>query len=130
MPTVRTDQRGPSHALLIPLPVGQPGDDLDGALAHALDLRQGGLDDHLDLGKCLRGLYPIVPDTLEPFGQRVLNHPANKRVDRDGFVLDPLGAVGPVMVRDPRAIIGPTGGTLRYDAIVPISFANKRLGAL
>ena len=73
MPTVRTDQRVPSRALLIPLPVGQPGDDLDGALDHALDLRQGCLDDHLDLGKCLRGLHPVVPDALEPFGQRVLN---------------------------------------------------------
>jgi len=34
----------------------------------------------------------------------VLHHPANKRVDINGFALHPLGSVGPVMVRDPLAI--------------------------
>src|SRR6266496_62479 len=34
--TVRTDQGVPSRALLITLSVGQPGDDLHRALAHAL----------------------------------------------------------------------------------------------
>src|SRR5262252_8036344 len=105
MPTLWTVEWIPPRALLIPLPVGQPGDDLDGALDHALDLRQGGLDDHLDLGKGLRGLHPVVPDALEAFGQRVLNHPANKRIDIDGFVLDSLSTMRPVMVRDPLAII-------------------------
>ena len=59
----------------------------------------------LHLGKRLGGLYPVIADTLEAFGQRVLYHAANKRVDRDGFVLHPLGAVGAVMVRHPLAVI-------------------------
>src|SRR5712692_5199307 len=40
-PTVRTDQRVPTRALLVPLPVGQPGDDLHRSLDHALYLGQG-----------------------------------------------------------------------------------------
>ena len=47
------------------------------------------LNHYLHFGKGLRGLYPIIPNTLEPFGQRVLHHPADKRGDRDGFVLHP-----------------------------------------
>ena len=42
---------------------------------------------------------------IPPFGHRVLHHAANKRVDIDSFVLHPFRAVGPVMVRDPLAII-------------------------
>ena len=98
-------KRVPPRALLIPLPVGQPGDDLHRALDHALHLGQGRLNRHLHLGKRLGRLHPVIPDALEPFGHRVLHHPANKRVDIDGFVLHPLGAVGAVMVRDPLAII-------------------------
>src|SRR3989449_2896332 len=40
-PTVRTDQGVPTRALLIPLPVGQPGDDLHRALDHPLHLGHG-----------------------------------------------------------------------------------------
>src|SRR5713101_10172452 len=104
-PTVRTDQRVPSRALLVPLPVGQPGDDLHRALDHPLYLGQGCLNHHLHLGKRLRGLHAVIPDALEAFGHRMLHHPANKRVHIDGFMLHPFGAVGPVMVRDPVAII-------------------------
>src|SRR5215472_10235235 len=105
MPPMWTDEWIPPRALLVPLPVGQPGDDLDGALDHALHLGQGVVNRDLDLRKRLGRLHPVIPDALEAFGQRVLHHPANKRVDSDGFVLDPLGAVGPVMVRDSLAII-------------------------
>ena len=35
-----------------------------------------------------------------------------------------------VLHRWSLSCMGPTGGTLRYDAIAPISFANKRLGLL
>src|SRR6266852_9408503 len=40
-PTVRTPERIAPCTLRIPLPVGQPGDDLHRALDHALDLGQG-----------------------------------------------------------------------------------------
>src|SRR2546427_10419940 len=46
-PTVRTDQGVPTRALLIPLPVGQPGNDLDGAFDHALHLGQGLVNENL-----------------------------------------------------------------------------------
>jgi len=35
----------------------------------------------------------------------VLHHPANKRINSNGFVLDPLGAVGAIMLCHPLAII-------------------------
>src|SRR5262249_15299367 len=38
--TVRTDQRGPSRTLLVPLPLGSSSDDLHRALDHALHLYQ------------------------------------------------------------------------------------------
>ena len=104
-PTVRTDERIPPGALLVPLPVGQPGDALDGALDHAFHLGQSGLHHALPLGKRLGGLHPIKPHALEPFGHRVRHHPANTRVDINGFVLHPLRVVGAVMVRDPLAIL-------------------------
>ena len=40
-----------------------------------------------------------------PLGDHMLHHPADKRFHRDGFVLQPLGPVRAIMVRDPRAII-------------------------
>ena len=53
-----------------------------------------GLVNHaLDLGKCLGRLHPIVADALEAFGHRMLHHPANKRIDINGFVFHPLGTV-------------------------------------
>jgi len=72
-PTVRTDQWIPTRALRVPLAVGQPGNDLHGALHHPLDLRQRLTNQDLDLGKRLRGLHPVIADTLEAFGQRVLH---------------------------------------------------------
>src|SRR2546422_2094692 len=71
--TVRTDQWISTCALLIPLPVSQPSDELHGALDDAFHLGQGGLHHALHLGKRLRGLHPGIPDALEPFGHRVLH---------------------------------------------------------
>ena len=41
----------PTRALLVALPVGQAGDDLDGALDHPLNFGQGRLYQDLYLGK-------------------------------------------------------------------------------
>src|SRR5215470_12670462 len=103
--TVGTPEGIAPRALLVPLSVGQPGDDLHRALDHALDLGQGRANDHLDLGKRLGGLHPVIPNTLEPFGHGVLHHAANKREDIHRFLFHPVGPVGAVMVRDPLAII-------------------------
>jgi len=73
MLTVRTAQGIPPRALLVPLPVGQPSDNLHRALDHALHFSQGRLNRHLHLGKRLGGLHPRIPDALEPFGHRVLD---------------------------------------------------------
>src|SRR5262249_20809933 len=72
-PTVRTDQRISTRALLVPLPVGHPGDDLHRALDYPLHLRQRHLNRHLHLGKRLGRLYPVIADTLEAFGHRMLH---------------------------------------------------------
>src|SRR6266545_1622346 len=66
--TVRTDQRVPSRALLVPLPVGQSGDDLHRTLDDTLHLGQGCLHRHLHLGKRLGRLHPVIADALEPLG--------------------------------------------------------------
>src|SRR6266568_6371168 len=73
MPTVWTDAWIPPRTLGIPLPVRQSRDDLDRALDHPLDLRQGRSNHHLHLGKRLRRLHPIIADTLEALGHRVLH---------------------------------------------------------
>src|SRR5262245_37841965 len=99
-PTVRTYEGISTRALLVPLPVGQPGDELHRALHHAFYLGQGRLDHHLHFGKRLARLHAVIADALEPFGHGVLHHPTNKRVDINGFMLPPLSAVGPVMIRD------------------------------
>jgi hypothetical protein len=104
-PTVRTDQRVPTWALLVPLPGGQPDPDRDGALDHALPLGSGLVHEALPLGNRLGGLHPSIPDALEPFGPWVLHHPADTPLDPDGVVLHPRGAVGPVMGRAPLASI-------------------------
>src|SRR6266536_6565491 len=65
--TMRTDQGVPTRAPLVSLPVGQPGDDLDGALNHPLHLGQGRLNDPFYLGIRLGRLHPIIPDALEAF---------------------------------------------------------------
>src|SRR5215813_12650121 len=48
--TVRTDARVSTRAFLIPLPIGQPGDDLHRTLAPPLHLSQRRLNRHLHLG--------------------------------------------------------------------------------
>jgi hypothetical protein len=98
---MRTDQWVPACALRIPLPVGQPGDDLHCTPDHALDLRQGRLNHCLHFGKRLGGLYPIIPDALAPFGHCMLHHAADTCVHIHGFVLHPVRAMGAVMVCDP-----------------------------
>lgn len=103
--TVRTAQGVAPAALLIPLPIGQKSDDLHCPLDDALHLRQGLLNEALELGKRLGGLHPVVPDALEAFGKHMLYHPAHKRIDIDCFPLDPLSLMGPIMIRDAVAII-------------------------
>ena len=76
---MRTLERIAPRALLVALPVGQAGDDFDRAFDDLLHLSQRRLNDQLDLRKCL-GDLPIIPDALEPFGHRMLDHPANKRL--------------------------------------------------
>src|ERR1043166_7679474 len=72
-PTMWTPKGIAPCTLLVSLPVRQPSDDLDGALDHPLDLGQGRVNDHLDLGKRLGGLHPVIPNALEPFGHGVLH---------------------------------------------------------
>src|SRR5215470_5574077 len=118
MPTVWTDEWIPPRALLIPLPVRQSRDDLDRAFDDLLHLGQSRLNHPLELGKRLGSLYPIIAYALEPFRHRVLHHPADKRVHRDGFMLHPLCAVRAVMVRHPLTIIAinpPDGDRRAHD---------------
>jgi hypothetical protein len=103
--TVRTEQRVSPRALRIPLPIGQPSDDLHGALDDAFHLGQRRLNHALHLGKRLGRLHSIIADTLEAFGHRMLNHAPDKRVHIDGFALHAVGAVRAVMVRDVFAVI-------------------------
>ena len=101
MPTVRTAPGITPRALLVPLPVGQPGSALDRALDNALHLGQRRWHRHLHLGKRLRGLHPLIAEALEAFRQGVWHHPTNKPVDIDGVALHALGAVGAGMGGDP-----------------------------
>jgi hypothetical protein len=55
--------------------------------------------------KRLVSLHSVILDAFEAFGHRVWHHPANTRVDIDGFALHSLGSVGPAMVRDPVALV-------------------------
>src|SRR5438309_11282007 len=102
---VRTAQRVAPRALLIPLAVGQRGDNLDGLLNEALDFRQGGLNHALQLGKRLGRLHAIIANPLEAFGKDMLYHAPDKRVDCHRFPLHPLPFGGTVVIRDPLAII-------------------------
>jgi hypothetical protein len=102
---VRTAQRGAPRALLIPLAVGQRGDDLDRPFDKALHFRQGGLNHVLQLGKRLGRLHAIIAHALEAFGKDMLHHAPDKRVDRHRFPLYPLTFVRTVVIRDPLAII-------------------------
>ena len=49
--------------------------------------------------------HAVIADALEAFGHHVLHHPANKPIDRDRFVLHPVGPVQPVMIRHPLTIV-------------------------
>jgi hypothetical protein len=110
--TMRTAQGGPPGALLISLPLGQPGNARHRARADAFHLGQGSVHHNLHLGARLGGGHPIIPHALAPFGYRVLAPPADQRGDSDGGALHPCGAVGPGMVCAPlaiRAIDAPDG---------------------
>src|SRR5215813_14415584 len=102
---VRTAQRVAPRALLVPLPVGQPGDDLHGALDDAFHLGQGGLNHALQLGKCLSRLHAVIANPLEALSKDMLHHAPNKRVDGYRFPLHPLTFMRPIVIRDPLAII-------------------------
>src|SRR5215475_15443343 len=102
---VRTAQRVAPHALLIPLAVGQPGNDLNGSLDHAFHLGHSFANQHLQLGKRLGRLHAVIAHPLEAFGKDMLYHAPDKRVDCHRFPLHPLTFVGTVVIRDPLAII-------------------------
>ncbi len=65
--TMRTAQGVPTGALLIALPIGQPGDDLHRALDDAFHLGQGGLNHAFHLGERL------VKKNLDNFLEGVLS---------------------------------------------------------
>jgi hypothetical protein len=102
---MRTAQRVSTRALLIPLPRGPSGDDFHCTLDHPLHLRQSRVDHHCHLGTRLCGLHPVIPEAFAPFGHRVLDPPANKRLDSDGFMFYPVRRVGAIMLRAPLTII-------------------------
>src|SRR5437867_8864199 len=82
MPTVWTDAWIPPRTLGIPLPVRQSRDDLDCALDHPLDLRQGRSNHHLHLGKRLGRLHTIIAYMLEVFVFSMLHHMFDKHLQR------------------------------------------------
>jgi hypothetical protein len=71
--TVRAAQGVAPGALLIARAGGQGGDNCDRAFDDALDFGQGLLHQALELGKRLRGLHAIIPDTLKAFGKDMLD---------------------------------------------------------
>src|SRR5437870_11949321 len=97
--TVRTDQRVSPRALRIPLPIGQPSNDLHSALDDALHLRQRRLNPHLHLGKRLGSLHSIIADTLEAFGHRTLKHAPAKRIHSDSSPPHAAGSARAAMLR-------------------------------
>jgi hypothetical protein len=103
--TVRTAQGVSPGALVIALAVGHRGNDLDRALDATFDLGQGLLNHVLDLGKRPGGLHPVIADPLEAFGECMLHHTADKRLDVDPFLFDPLAFMRTVVIRDTVAII-------------------------
>src|SRR5262245_24899347 len=102
---VRTAQRVAPRALLIPLTVGQGGDNPDRPFDKALHFRQGGLNHALQLGKRLGRLHAVIADPLEAFRKDMLHHAPNKRVDCYRFPLHPLTFMRTIVIRDPLAII-------------------------
>src|SRR5262249_47018244 len=103
--TVRTAEGGSPRALLVALAVGHRCKDFDRALDDAFDLGQGLMNHLLDPRKRLGGLDPVIPDALEAFGQDMLHHPADKRVDVDSFPFHPLRLMGAIMRGDVVPII-------------------------
>jgi len=73
MLTVRTAQGVPTRTLLVALAGGHRCDNLHRSLDDTLDLRQGLLHETLQRGKRLGRLHPIIADTLEPLGDRMLH---------------------------------------------------------
>ena len=102
---MRTAQGVAPRALLVPLAVGQRGDDLDRALDDTLHLGQGRLNHALERGKRLGRLHTVIADPLEAFRKDMLHHAPNKRVDGYRFPLHPLTFMRPIVIRDPLAII-------------------------
>src|SRR5713101_5706634 len=102
---VRTAQGVSPRALLIPLAVGQGGDDRDRPFDEAFHFRHGFLHHALQLGKRLRRLHAVIADPWEAFGANMLDHAANKRVDLHRFPLHPLARVGAGMRGDPVPIV-------------------------
>jgi hypothetical protein len=73
-----------SCALLVALPIGHAGDGLDEALDSRCHCHQGVLNQELHFRKGFSRLHAVLPDTLEAFRDRMLNHMANKRADSGG----------------------------------------------
>ena len=105
MLTVRTDERVSPDALPVALAVGHRSDDLDGSLDDPLDLGQGLLNQALDLGKRLRGLHAIIPDTLKAFGKYMLYHASDEGIHVDRFPFHPLALMRAIMIGHPMPII-------------------------
>ena len=93
------------RALLIPLAIGQGGDNLDRPFDEALHFRQGGLNHTPQFGKRLGRLHAIIANPLKAFGKDMLDHPSNKRVDRHCFPLHSLALVRTIMLGDAVPVI-------------------------
>ena len=102
---VRTAQRGPPRALLVALAVRHRRNDFDRPLDETLPRSQSLLNHVFNLCKGLGRLHPIIAYPLEAFGKRMLHHTADKRIDVDPFLLDPLAFMRTVVIRDTVAII-------------------------
>jgi len=88
--TVRTAQGVASGALLIALAAGQWGENFDRAFDEALDFGQGLLNQALELGKRLRSLHAIIPDTLKAFGKDMLDHASDEGIHVHRFPFHPF----------------------------------------
>ncbi len=73
MLTVRTAQGVPTRTLLVALAVGHRCDNLHRSLDDTLDLRQGLLNETLQLGKRLGRLHPVIAYPFETLGTHMLH---------------------------------------------------------
>src|SRR5258705_195496 len=103
--TVRTQQGIATGALVTALALGLRGDHLDRSLDDALELGQSIMHHALARGKGRGSLHPVIADALAALGKPMRHHPANTRRDIDCVRLDPLGLMGPSMIRDAVAIL-------------------------